>query len=191
MKTVSFRLVQTVKYYDWSEWKDSLDWCTDKCLGFYHLAWNEISVLVDLDGLKADSECPREYKNIPSNYWKAVLIHEYTHYLQYRKGNWKEPLCLLEEGIVPMSDRITRVYRPEDKEIEAEAVYVEQHPELLDQLEQSVIHLPDRVLSVQEETLRKQKIRVFRREDENTVWGWFDGTYCWNETTQLWEMEED
>lgn len=193
MKKHSFRLCPNLEYHNWKEWKDSIHWAESSSLGCYDPFFNTIKVLVDLDSMKEDIEdCPIVYRNIPSNGWKIILIHEYIHYLQWRKGNWKEFVPLRLEGSLDIPILVKRVYKEEDWEIETEAFWAEENVyphniKLMEQLETSVLVIPEQVLSKSEQALRTQGIKpVFEYVKDEYMVDLFNNTYYWNPNEEVW-----
>lgn len=188
MEQHSFRLCSNLEYHNWKEWKNSIDWFESAGLGRYDPFFNVIQVLVDLDSMKKDIEdCPQVYRNIPSNEWKRTLIHEYTHYLQWRKGNWIRPLPLMLEGNLNIPAFVKRVYREEDWVIESEAFWVQEHPKLLQELEAPLFNIPEQVLSKSERALRTQGIKpAFEYVKDEYMVDLFNNTYYWNSNKEVW-----
>lgn len=191
MKTGSFRLCKSVQYWNWNEWKDSLHWAADAGLGEYDSFFNTIKVLQDINVMKEDEECLNVYKNVPDNYWKCILVHEYTHYLQWRKGSWKEPILLFPKGSLEVPKLVKRVYRPEDWAVETEAFYVERNPYLLDELEVSLVDIPERVFTTSEKALLKQGIKpAFEYIEDQYVIDLYARTYYWDSVAGIWFQQK-
>lgn len=191
MKFTTYRLCKSVEYWNWNWWKESLDWAESMGLGNYDPFLNKIKVLQEIKVMKKDDECPDVYKYTANNYWQHILVHEYTHYLQWRKGHWVEPLLLFPQDNLEVPDLVKEVYRKEDWGIETEAFYVEKHPELLDELEAPLINIPERVLSTSEKALRKQGIRpVFAHVKDQYVEDLYARTYYWDSVAGMWFQQK-
>jgi hypothetical protein len=197
MEQHSFRLCPNLEYHNWEKWKNSIDWFESAGLGKYDPFFHTIQVLVDLDNMKKDTEdCPEVYKNIPSNYWKASVVHEYTHYLQWRKGEWKEPILLMPERNLDIPTLVKMVYREEDWEIESEAFWVEKNvyphnPKILEQLETSVLEIPEQIFSKSKKALHTQNIRpAFEYEEDKYIVDLVGNTYYWNPNEEIWIKKE-
>lgn len=132
--TTTFRQA-TVKFYSFSEWEMTEEWCMSLALGYYSEEDNTLHILKDLKGLKTNPECPKVYLNLPDTYVKCILVHEYTHWLQWKLGKGVNPLPIFPVGKIPVTPFIKKVYGPEDWVIETEARWMETHPELLEELE--------------------------------------------------------
>jgi len=136
MLTAKFRQA-TLNLYSFQEWQVKDQWLRDLALGYYSEKDNQIHVLEDLKNLR---EAARKlkigcYKNTPDSYVKCIVIHEYTHFLQWKLGNGKDPLPILPQGVVPLKRFTKSVYQPSNWLIEAEAHYFERRPHLLGILE--------------------------------------------------------
>lgn len=197
MEQHSFCLCSNLEYHNWKEWKNSIDWFESAGLGRYDPFFNVIQVLVNLDSMKKDTEdCPEVYKNVPSNFWTVTLIHEYTHYLQWRKGNWIEPLLLMPERNLDIPTLVKRIYREEDWEIETEAFWVEENVylhniKILEQLETSVLRIPEQVFSKSKKALRTQGIKpAFEYVKDEYMVDLFNNTYYWNSNQGMWIKEK-
>lgn len=191
MKFTTYRLCKNVEYWNWNWWKESQHWGESLGLGCYDPFFNKIIVLQDIKIMKEDDECPEVYQSIPNKYWESVLVHEYTHYLQWRKGQWIKPQLLFPEDSLEITDLVKSVYRPDDWGIETEAFYVEKHPYLVDELEAPLISIPDRVLSTSEKALRKQGIRpVFKYVKDQYVEDLYARTYYWDSVAGIWFQQK-
>lgn len=132
--STSFRQANVI-FYSFEEWEMTEEWCMSLALGYYSEENNTLHILKDLKGLKNHPECPKVYSNISHMYLKCILLHEYTHFLQWKKGKGVNPVPIFPVGKIPVTTFIKKVYSSEDWVIEAEAKWMETHPELLEELE--------------------------------------------------------
>lgn len=137
MITSKFRQVEVI-YYSFDEWKELEAWTEEEALGYYSPEDNKIHILNDYKDLKEYVENKSDYKYPFDELIEDILIHEYTHLLQSKKGKGEGPMCILPPGVVEVKDDFKYLYDSYYWETEAEARWIESHPELLDYLEELV-----------------------------------------------------
>lgn len=107
-------------------------------LAFYCQADRSIHVLQELERLKENEDCLDEFKELTNDYVERILLHEYVHYLQWKLGKGVRHLPILPKGKVPITNFIKNVYPSQSWELEAEARWIEQRPELIKEIEATV-----------------------------------------------------
>lgn len=178
-----FRQAQ-VTFYSFKEWEMLEEWSLSGALGFYSQEDNTLHILKYLKGLREQEDSDSPYANIPDWYVKCTLVHEYTHWLQWKKGKGVNPLAI---RYVEIDSKVKTIYPQSEWEIESEAKWVETHPEALDEFEalvEAFLNPP-----VQEEEVIPEppfeyiEISEWKVEDISGV------TWVWSPVWEQWEEE--